>query len=179
MKKESTLNTILTSALSLFLGIILIVATDDVLTVFNYIFVCIFAIIGVIQILGFVIGKDYKEDNYTGLIMGIVFVWLALIMYVYYMMIINILPIIFSLYLFITGSFMIIKYSRLKNTLNEKQKPLVILGILSILSGLLLIFQPLFGVYTYLKISGIVIILIALLPLLEFMNKFRNRKKNA
>ena len=176
MKQESNLNIFLTSILSMVLGIILIVATSDILTVFNYIFVCIFGIIGVVQMLGFVMGKDYLQNDYNRLILGIVFIWLAFIMYVYYMMIINILPIIFSLYLFIMGAFMIIRYFTEKKMLGIKSNKYLILGIISIVVGVLLIFEPWFGVYTYLKITGINVILISLMFLLELFNNLRKKK---
>ena len=176
MKQESNLNIFLTSILSMVLGIILIVATSDILTVFNYIFVCIFGIIGVVQMLGFVMGNDYLQNDYNRLILGIVFIWLAFIMYVYYMMIINILPIIFSLYLFIMGAFMIIRYFTEKKMLGIKSNKYLILGIISIVVGVLLIFEPWFGVYTYLKITGINVILISLMFLLELFNNLRKKK---
>jgi len=176
MKKQSNLNLILTSILSMVLGIFLVAATEDILTVFNYIFVCIFGIIGVVQLLGFVLSKDYLENDYDRLILGIVFIWLALIMYVYYMIIINILPIIFSLYLFIMGAFMIIRYFTEKKTLGTKVMKYLILGIISIIVGILLIFEPWFGVFTYLKITGVNVILISLLNIFEFFQNIR--KKN-
>ena len=176
IKKESNMNLILISLLSFVLGVILIAATEDILTVFNYIFVCVFGIIGIIELIGFGVLKGYRENDYSNLLMGIVFVWLALIMYVYYMMIINILPIIFSLYLFIMGAFMLMWYFLEKNTMKRKYKRYLVLGILSIIVGVLLIFEPGFGVYTYLKITGVNVIFIACLFFYEFFNNLR--KKN-
>lgn len=176
MKKESNLNLILTSLLSMILGVILIAATEDILTVFNYIFVCIFGIIGVVQLLGFILNKDYIENDYDKLILGIVFIWLSLIMYVYYMMIINILPIIFSLYLFIMGAFMIIRYITEKKMFGVKSLKHLVIGIISIIVGILLIFEPWFGVFTYLKITGVNVILISLLNIFEVFQNIR--KKN-
>ncbi len=176
MKKETSLNLALISGLSLVLGIILIVATEDILTVFNYIFVCIFGIIGVIQFIAFVVGKGYANNDYNNLIMAIVFMWLALIMYVYYRMIINILPIIFSLYLFIMGAVMIIRYFSEKSIVSISYKRYLLIGILSIIVGVLLIFEPQFGVYTYLKITGVNIIFISIVFFFEFLNSFG--KKN-
>lgn len=175
MKKESNLNLLLTSILSMFLGVVLIASTEDILTVFNYIFVCIFGIIGVVQILGFLLNKEYLENNYIRLILGIVFVWLAFIMYVYYMIIINILPIIFSLYLFIMGAFMIIKYFMEKKFFKTIKLMYIIIGIISIIIGTLLIFEPKFGVFTYLKITGINVILISLIYIFEFFYNIRNK----
>ena len=169
MNKVSNLNLFLISLLSLVLGIILIVATSDILTVFNYIFVCIFAICGVIWLISFFVSKDYVDYEY-----GIVFIWLSLVMYVYYTMIINILPIIFSLYLFIMGAFMIVSYFTKKKS-NIKCLRYLIIGVISIIVGILLIFEPKLGVYTYLKITGVNIIVISLLFFFEIIHNLRTK----
>ena len=174
MNKVSNLNLFLISLLSLVLGIILIVATSDILTVFNYIFVCIFAICGVIWLISFFVSKDYVDYEYGNLILGIVFIWLSLVMYVYYTMIINILPIIFSLYLFIMGAFMIISYFTKKKS-NIKCLRYLIIGVISIVVGILLIFEPKLGVYTYLKITGVNIIVISLLFFFEIIHNLRTK----
>ena len=59
MKKEANLNLLLTIFLSLVLGISLIVATEELLVSVNYILVCIFAIIGVVQIITFFMKKIF------------------------------------------------------------------------------------------------------------------------
>ena len=61
MKKEANLNLLLTSFLSLVLGISLIVATEELLVSVNYILVCIFAIIGVVQIITFFMKKIFLK----------------------------------------------------------------------------------------------------------------------
>ena len=45
----------------------------------------------------------------------------------------------------------------------------MVLGILTIIVGALLIFEPFWGVYTYLKITGVNIILSSLLQLYELI----------
>ena len=176
MKEDSKLSLLLTSLLSLILGISLIVATEELLVSVNYILVCLFAIIGVIQIITFFINKSYKENQYSSLILGTIFIWLSIFIYVYYTMIIIILPIIFSLYSVIMGVILIIKYFNIKNIVGEKYKRYLFLSIISFLIGLFLIFRPQLTVFTYFKITGIYVIFISIAYFLEYINTIKNKK---
>ena len=168
-KKESNLSEILVSVLYLILGIVLIAATEELLRTFNYILVSICAIIGVLQIISFVFNKKYKNNDYNDLLVAVIFIWVSLILYVYYGFIINILPILFSLYLFIVSINMIAKY------INNKDKKDLILSILAIIIGLLLIFNPGSIILTYLKITGIYLLIIPLISFLNYLNKLKEK----
>ncbi|MEE3343352.1 MAG: DUF308 domain-containing protein [Bacilli bacterium] len=169
MEKESKLNLLLTGFLSLFFGITLVVATEELLISINYVLVCIFLIIGVIQIIAFFINQKYKDGNYTPLIIGTVLIWLSLFIYIYYRMLIIILPIILSLYSVIMGVVLLIKYINLKNILKIKYKRYLVLSILSFIVSILLITRPRWSVYKYFQITGIYIIFIAFSYILEFL----------
>lgn len=169
MEKESKLNLLLIGFLSLVLGITLTVATEDLLISINYVLVCIFAIIGIIQIINFFINKHYKNNNYNSLIIGTILIWLALFIYIYYTMLIIVLPIILSLYSVIMGVVLLIKYYNLKTNLNLKYKRYLFLSILSIIVGILLIIRPWWSLYTFFKITGINIILLSFTYFLEFI----------
>ena len=169
INKEGKINIILGSLLTLILGVFLIIATDDILTASNYIFVSIFTFIGVIQFINFLMSSKDIEKRRQKLTISISFIWLALVMYKYYTMLIIVLPILFSLYLLLLGGNLIIKYMNLKNVLNVKSIVHLVLGILTIIVGALLIFEPFWGVYTYLKITGVNIILSSLLQLYELI----------
>lgn len=177
MKKEANLNLLLTSFLSLVLGISLIVATEELLVSVNYILVCIFAIIGVVQIITFFINKNYKQNQYNNLILGTIFIWLALFIYVYYTMIIIILPIIFSLYSIIMAVVLLIKYFNLKNITHEKYKRYIILSVISLAISIFLMIRPTLTVYTYFKITGVYVIFVAISYLLEYINLIKTNKK--
>lgn len=168
--KESNLSEILVSTLYLILGIVLISATEELLRTFNYILVSICAIIGVLQIISFILGKKYKNNDYNDLLVAVIFIWVSLILYVYYGFIINILPILFSLYLFVISINMIAKY------INNKNKKDLILPIIAIIIGLLLIFNPGSIILTYLKITGVYLLIIPLLNFLNYLNKLKETK---
>lgn len=167
MKKDVNMSELLVSVLYLVLGIVLIAATEELLKTFNYILVSICAVIGVIQIISFFIGKKYKDNNYSDLLVAVVFIWVSLVLYVYYGFIINILPILLSLYLFVMAIDMIGKY------MNIKLKKYFVLAIVSILVGLLLIFNPGSVILTYLKVTGVYLVIVSILFLTDY---FKNRK---
>ena len=167
MEKDSKLNLILTSFLSLVLGITLTVSTEELLISVNYVLVCIFAITGLIQILNFLINKKYRNNDYTGLLLGTVFIWLAIFIYIYYTMIIIILPIILSLYSVIMGVILLIKYFNIKSATKTNYKRYLLLSFISFILSIILITRPRFTIYTYFKITGIYIIFIAIANLFE------------
>ena len=162
-QKNFSLSTVLMGILYFVLGIVFIAATDELLKTFNYILVCICAVIGVIQILSFFLEKDYKKNNYTDLLIGVVFIWVSLVLYVYYGFMINILPILFSLYLFVMAIEMWVRYVNLKEVVNIRRGKYLLLGFVAIIVGLLLIFNPGGVILTYLKVTGVYFILVSLL----------------
>lgn len=179
MNKESNISVLLTSALSLILGIVLIIATEELLVSINYILVCIFSITGIVQILTFILNKSYQENEYNSLILGIIFLWVALFIYVYYTMLIIILPIILSLYAFIIGVTLIIKYLNIQTILKEHHNSYIFLAILSFLIGIFLIFKPVLTVYTYFKITGVYMIFISITYFLEYLYRLKYHSRTS
>lgn len=173
MKKENGLSIVLVSLLYFALGVIFIAATEELLTTFNYILVSLCAIIGILQILGFFLGKKYKNGTYHDILIGTVFVWVSLILYVYYRVMINILPILFSLYLFIMAVDLLIKYVESKEIDGTYRWKYLILGLLACVVGLLLIFNPGSVIYTYLKVTGVYLILVAVLYFYGFVKSLK------
>lgn len=162
---------ILVSILYFVLGVVFIAATDELIKTFNYILVCICAVLGVIQLIQFFIGKKYKDNDYTDLLIGIVFIWVSLILYVYYGFMINILPILFSLYLFVMASWMFIRYLDLKDNVKVKRVKYLVLALIAVVVGLLLIFNPGSMIFVYLKVTGIYLVIVAILYIVDLFKK--------
>lgn len=167
MKQESGLSGILVGILYFVLGVVFVAATEELIKTFNYILVCICAILGVIQMIQFFVGKKYLNNNYTDLLVAVVFIWVSLILYVYYGFMINILPILFSLYLFMMACDMLVKFFNMKDV-DVKRKKYLFLALASIVVGLLLIFNPGGVIYTYLRVTGIYLIIVAVLYFVDY-----------
>lgn len=170
-KDNGIVSNILVSLLYFILGVVFIAATDELIKTFNYILVCICAILGVIQLIQFFIGKKYRDNNYTDLLIGIVFIWVSLILYVYYGFMINILPILFSLYLFVMASWMFIRYLDLKDNIKVKRIKYLVLALIAIVVGLLLIFNPGSMIFVYLKVTGIYLVIVSILYVVDLFKK--------
>lgn len=163
-KKERNITPIITNILYFVLGILFICATTDLIKTFNYILICVCAVIGVVQIISNIFNKEKKQTN---LIIGIIFIWAALILYANYGY--NILPILFSLYLFIiTTSF----FQKAKEEENTRWIN-IIFGVGAIVTGLLLIFAKESAIFTYLKVTGIYLIIVSVYPLIEYIKNYK------
>ena len=154
------------------MGVLFIGSTDELLTTFNYILVSLCAIIGVLQIISFFAFQKYKDGGYSEILIGVVFIWVSLILYVYYRIMINILPILFSLYLFIMAVELIVRYVECKDDYKGRWKYLV-LGLSAIVIGLLLIFNPGSVIYTYLRITGVYLIFVSVLYFVSYIKSFK------
>lgn len=171
VKNDSVVANVLVSLLYFVLGVVFIAATEELIKTFNYILVCICAILGVIQLIQFFMGKKYKDNNYTDLLLGIVFIWVSLILYVYYGFMINILPILFSLYLFVMASWMFIRYIDLKSNVRIKRIKYLVLALVAVVVGLLLIFNPGSMIFVYLKITGVYLVIVSILYVVDLFKK--------
>ena len=173
MRKEDGLSGILVGLLYFVLGVVFLAATSELIKTFNYVLVSICAIIGVIQLIQFFINKKYKDGNYTDLLLSVVFIWVSLILYVYYGFMINILPILFSLYLFVMACDMFVKYLNMKEEVSINRKKYLILCLVAVIIALLLIFNPGSSIFVYLKITGIYLVVVSVLHFVDYFKLFK------
>lgn len=166
-KKIGSFSFLLAFILSVAIGCMLLFATDSFLLTINYLLVSIFAIIGVIEVISFLVSKSYKYDNYFNLIIGVIAIWLALFIYVYYTILLVFLPIMFSLYAFVMGTVTLVKFFKDKEF--KDNWFYLIISLVSYLIGVLLLFKPIFSIDIYLKVIGVYVIVSSILYLMTFM----------
>ena len=136
-KSSSGVSEVFYYLLGLVIGIVLIFATEELLSTINFLFVVIFAIIAVVQLIGFIMDKKYISRDYSSLIIGIMCIWVAMFVFKYgSFLFLEMLPVLVSLLLFIMATSSITKYFDRKITGN------LIVSIISIILGILLIFVP-------------------------------------
>ena len=135
--------------LGLVLALVLIFATDELLSTVNYLFVVIFSIIAVIRVINFVMDKEYLKKDYSGIVMGIMCLWLALFTFKYgQFLFLELLPVLVSLLLFFMGISSLIKYfDRL---------------------GIILIFVSKNVMYVFFKIIGVYIFVMIILDFINY-----------
>lgn len=155
--------------LGLVIGIVLIFATEELLSTINYLFVVIFAIIAVVQLISFIMDKKYISRDYSSLIIGIMCIWAAMFVFKYGgFLFLEMLPVLVSLLLFIMATSSITKYFDRKITGN------LIVSIISIILGILLIFVPKSIMYTLFKVVGVYIIVMIILDFIDYKKNNKN-----
>ncbi len=143
-------------------GIILIFATEDFLSTVKYLFVVIFSVIAVIKIISFVMNKEYERRNYSDLVMAVMSVWIAMFVFKYgKFLFLELLPALASLLLFVMSISSLTKYFSLKRKGN------LIMGIISLLLGVLLIFLPGNIMNICFKVTGTYLLLTMILDLID------------
>lgn len=149
--------------LGIVIGIILIFATEEFLSTINYLFVVIFAVIAVIKIISFIMEKEYEKKDYGDMITGIMCTWLAIFVFKYGQYIfLEMVPVLVSLLLFTMGISSLTKY------FNNKRKGNLIIGILSLLFGLLLMVLPGSMMYMFFKVIGVYLLITIILDLIDY-----------
>lgn len=162
-KSSSGVSEVFYYLLGLVIGIVLIFATEELLSTINYLFVVIFAIIAVIQLISFVMDKKYISRDYSSLIIGIMCIWVAMFVFKYgSFLFLEMLPVLVSLLLFIMATSSITKYFDRKITGN------LIVSIISIILGMLLIFVPKSIMYTLFKVVGVYMIVMIILDFIDY-----------
>ena len=162
-KSSSGVSEVFYYLLGLVIGIVLIFATEELLSTINYLFVVIFAIIAVVQLIGFIMDKKYISRDYSHLIIGIMCIWVAMFVFKYgSFLFLEMLPVLVSLLLFIMATSSITKYFDRKITGN------LIVSIISIILGILLIFVPKSIMYTLFKVVGVYIIVMIILDFIDY-----------
>ena len=149
--------------LGLVLALVLIFATNELLSTVNYLFVVIFSIVAVIRVINFIMDKEYLKKDYSGIIMGIMCLWLALFTFKYgQFLFLELLPVLVSLLLFFMGISSLIKYFDRKVTAN------MIVSIVSIILGIILIFVSKSAMYIFFKRVGIYIFVMVILDFINY-----------
>lgn len=148
---------------AIIVSLVLIFSTAELLSAINYLFVVIFAIVSVILIINFIMNKDYIIKNYSNIVSGIVFGWLALFVFQYGdFLFLEMLPVLLSLLLFLMGISSLVKY------FDFDRKGNLVVAIISFALGISLIFIPRNIMYLFFKIVGIYILVMVVLDYIDY-----------
>ena len=153
--------------LGIVLALVLIFATEEFLSTINYLFVVIFAIVAVIQLINFIMNKEYERKNYTYISRSIVCIWLALFIFQYgNFLFLEMLPILLSLILSLMAISSLTKYFDFRNKGN------LIITIISLVLAVLLMFIPRDIIYIIFKITGFYILVMFILDFIDYKKHY-------
>ena len=128
----------------------------------GYLFVVIFAVIAVIKMINFIMEKEYLKKDYGDMIMSVMCAWLAIFVFKYGQYIfLEMVPVLVSLLLFTMGISSLTKY------FDCKRKGNLVMGIVSLLLGVLLITLPGSTMYVFFKITGVYLLITIILDLID------------
>lgn len=162
---NDTINDSLYYLIGLVIAMVLIFATREFLSSINYLFVIVFAVVAVIQMVNFVMDKEYEKRNYSGMVIGIMSIWMAMFVFKYGdFLFLEMLPVLVSLLLFIVATNSFTKYFDRRLTGN------LVISIISLVLGVLLIFVPKSVMYILFKITGVYILVMILVDFIDYRN---------
>lgn len=167
-KKKYNISDSFYYVVGLVLSLILVFSTEELLSTINYLFVVIFAIIAIIQLINFIMDKEYLTRNYSGLIVSTMCTWTAIFIYKYGdFLFLEMLPVIVSLLLFVVATNSFTKYFDRRLVGN------LVISIISIVLGVLLMFVAKGFMYILLKITGSYIFIMIVLDLIDYKKKVK------
>lgn len=157
--------------LGIVISLVLIFATSEFLSTINYLFVIIFAVVAVIKIINFILNKEYINRDYSGIILGVMCLWLALFTFKYgQFLFLELFPALVSLLLFLMGISSLIKYFNVGIKLN------LVVGVISVIMGIILIFASESMMYILLKIVGFYMFVMILLDMINYKSSVDDRE---
>lgn len=149
-KTNEKKNNYLLYILELVVSIILIFATEKLLNTINFIFIIILSLIGVVELINYIMDKEFQKKNSAPLFAGVICIWMAIFIYKYGdFLFLQILPVLISLFLFLIAASALTKY------FDYKKIAFLITSIISLVLGIILVFAPSSAMYTLFKIAGI------------------------
>lgn len=150
------------------IAIVLIFATNEFLYSINYAFVIVFAVVAVIQMINFIMDREYEKRNYSDLVISIMAIWMAMFVFKYGdFLFLEMLPVLVSLLLFIIATNSFTKYFDRRLTGN------LVISIIAIVLGVLLIFVPKSVMFILFKITGVYILVMIII---DYIDNRRSRK---
>lgn len=157
MKKYDIVN----SLVALIIGLVLLFVPGDIITTVIRIFGVIIVVLGVLNVLG---GSKTKTTG--DLIYGILITILGIVFISNPQVIASIVPFVFGVWIVIRSLFKLQVAANIKKTTNYL-KPLVV-NIITLILGLVLMFNPFKGAEAVIRIIGVFMITYALLDILDY-----------
>ena len=162
---NDTINDSLYYLIGVVIAMVLIFATREFLSSINYLFVIILAVIAVIQMVNFVMDKEYEKRNYSGMVIGIMSIWMSMFVFKYGdFLFLEMLPVLVSLLLFIVATNSFTKY------FDRRLNGNLVISIISLVLGVLLIFVPKSVMYILFKITGVYMLIMILVDFIDYKN---------
>ena len=170
MKKELNrvfYTSLLTSIILVVIGILLLFFPNGTIKIVSYILGAIMGITGIMGLIKFFLYTDENKYNRYGLAYGIVLLVVACLFFFKTDSIAKIMPFALGIYMIISSAIKVEYTLKLKKDKNDNWKVTLVMAIVSILFGLVLIFNPLKSALYMTQVIGIVLIFYAILDMID------------
>ncbi len=147
------------------LGILLIFYSEITIVSISYVIGAILVAIGVLAILKFIKAYNNSNKNELDMVYGVVSIVLGIIVITNPEGIASIIPFVVAIVIIISSATKLQYSLELKKNNNDLWKSTMIVSIITMLCGVLLIFNPFQGVVMFTRIVGILILIYAILDL--------------
>ncbi|MBQ6498160.1 MAG: DUF308 domain-containing protein [Bacilli bacterium] len=159
------------------LGILLIFYSEITIVSISYVIGAILIAIGVLAALRYVKTYNNINKNEMDVVYGIVCIILGIIVITNPEAIASIIPIVVAVVIIVSSATKLQYGLELKKSDNDLWKSTIIISIISLLCGVLLIFNPFKGAVMVTRIVGILILIYALLDISSTISIKRSVKK--
>lgn len=147
------------------LGILLIFYSEVTIVSISYVIGAILVAIGVLAILKFVKAYNNNSKNELDMVYGIVSVVLGIIVITNPEGIASIIPFVVAIVIIISSATKLQYSLELKRSNNDLWKSTMIISLITMLCGVLLVFNPFQGAVAFTRVVGILILVYAILDL--------------
>ncbi len=159
------------------LGVLLFLYSEFVITSISYIVGGVLIAIGVISLLKFINGINKNTKNEMDIVYGIVTIILGIIVIANPKAIASIIPFILGVLMVISSSAKIQYSFDLKKRNSDLWLSTLIVSIITLVCGVLLIFNPFAGADFFLKAIGIILFIYAVLDIISGIRVYKTVKE--
>ena len=167
-------SSLLTSVVLAFVGLMLIIASTEIIIAISYSVGAVLIALGVIGIISYIRELNTDVSDQLDLVYGVISIILGAIVIQNPTAIASIIPIVFGIVMVISSAIKINYSLNLKSKESNAWKTSLILSLLTTLCGVLLVFRPFEGADLITKIIGAIILSYAILDIISTISIKRN-----
>lgn len=166
------------STILIILGFLLVFKSDTTIMMISYIIGGVLVAIGILALIRYIrAGESPLERNELDIVYGIVTVIFGIIIIQSYQAVASVIPAVLGVAIIINSAGKLNYAFQLKDDENRMWKTTMVVAIISVIFGVILLFNPFEAALSIMKIIGIVIIIYALLDLISTIAIRRNVTK--
>lgn len=168
MLKKAANKNMLTSLVILLFGVFIFLKPDMTVKTVSFLLGIILLISGLNNIVSAFNNKEKLND--LNIAIGIIIIVASLVLFFNPTIIASIIPLLIGIYMIISSAFKLQYLYSLKEVTNKWDTSVVVIAIITLILGVLLVFNPFGGVIAITKLIGIFLVIYAILDIVNNIN---------